>query len=372
VFGTRVYTTINRFAFSIYAIILALFLIALATTSTSGFQSTFNSAMSSYGLSYSSVQAAVSANPQLAGFSLKNTILAFPLLGFLTYSGFNFNTYAAGETKRVATTIPRSLLVAVGLTIVFLFIEAELTYNLMGASFVNGLSYLFETGKLGTFPVQPTVTMFAALATNAYLGVAINIGIAIGNFLVALQCMFMFTRIVFAMSFDRVLPAKLSEVSDRFHSPQYAALVVGVVGIVTEILYWYGSGLLTGYLNSAVAVDVAYMIPGIAAFVFPFVKRDLYNRLVKPLPGWLSASVGGWPVVSIAGFVVTIIWAFGIFTELVPVTNYTYLGSSIADAIAITVIPAIVAIAIFQGMRSFYKRKENIDITMAFSEIPPE
>jgi APA family basic amino acid/polyamine antiporter len=371
-FGTRIYTSINRFAFSIYAIILALFLIALATTSTGHFQSTINTDLAAYNLNYTSINAAVQANPQLSTFSLTNTILAFPLLGFLTYSGFNFNTYAAGETKRVATTIPRALIVAVGLTIVFLFIQTELTYNLMGTNFVNGISYLFENSKLGTFPIQPTVTVFAALATNPYLGLAINLGIAIGNFLVALQCMFMFSRIVFAMSFDRVLPAKLSQVSDRFHAPQYAALVVGVVGIITEYLYWYGSGLLTGYLNSAVAVNVAYMIPGIAAFLFPFLKRDLYNRLVKPLPGWLSASLGGWPLVSIAGLIVTLIWIFGIFTELVPVQNYYYLGASITDAVAIVIIPAVAAIAIYEGMRAYYKRKDNLDIAVAFSEIPPE
>jgi len=184
--------------------------------------------------------------------------------------------------------------------------------------------------------------------------------------------MFMFTRIVFAMSFDRVIPARLSQVSDRFHAPQYAAVVVGVVGLITEYLYWYGSGILTGYLNSAIAVDVAYMIPGIAAFLFPFVKKDLYARVVKPLPGWFSAQVGGWPVVSISGFAVALIWAFGIFTELVPVTNYTYLGASILDAVAIVLIPTVAAIVIYEAMRAFYKRKENVDIAMAFKEIPPE
>lgn len=372
VFGTRVYTTINRFSFAIYAVILAMFIIALATTSKGTFQSSFNSGMSSYNLSYSSVQTAVNNNPQLSKFSLYNTILAFPLLGFLTYSGFNFNTYASGETKQVSSTIPRALMVAVGITVLFLFIQAELVYNLMGSTFVNGLSYLWEVGKLGTFPIQPTVTTFLALATNPYLGFAINLGIAIGNFLVGLQCMFMFTRIVFAMSFDRVIPTRLSIVSDRFHSPQYAALVVGVVGIITEYLYWYGPSLLTGYLNSAIAVDVAYMIPGIAAFLFPFVKKDLYNRTVKPLPGWLSATVGGWPLVSISGLAVTVIWAFGIFTELVPVTAYTYLGASIYNAIAIVLIPSVLAIILYEGMRAYYKRKNNIDIGLAFKEIPPE
>lgn len=372
VFGTRVYTTINRFAFAIYAIILALFLVALLSVTQSQFQSSFNGGLSSYGLNYTGVQAAVNKNPQLASFSLTNTILAFPLLGFLTYSGFNFNTYAAGETKNVSKTIPRALIVAVGLTVVFLFIQAELVNNLMGASFVNGLSYLWNNGQLGSFPIQPTVTTFLALATNPYLGFAINLGVAIGNFLVALQCMFMFSRIVFAMSFDRIIPSKFSEVSDRFHAPQYAALVVGIVGIVGEYLYWYGPGLLTGYLNSAIAVDVAYMIPGIAAFLFPFIKRDMYNRLVKPLPGWLSAELGGWPLLSICGLAVTVIWAFGIFTTLVPVTSLTYLGASIADGLAIVIIPAIIAVALYEGMRSYHRRKDGIDIATIFVEIPPE
>ncbi|MDA4131432.1 MAG: hypothetical protein OK457_11730, partial [Thaumarchaeota archaeon] len=161
-------------------------------------------------------------------------------------------------------------------------------------------------------------------------------------------------------------------VSDRFHAPQYAALVVGVVGIITEGLYWYGPGLLTGYLNSAIAVDVAYMIPGIAAFLFPFVKKDLYNRVVKPLPGWFSAQIGGWPLVSISGLVVTIIWAFGIFTSLVPVQNYYYLGASIGDALAIVLIPTLGALGIYEAMRAYYKRKDNLDISVAFKEIPPE
>ncbi|HYB04119.1 MAG TPA: hypothetical protein VED17_06640, partial [Nitrososphaerales archaeon] len=137
-------------------------------------------------------------------------------------------------------------------------------------------------------------------------------------------------------------------------------------------LYWYGPALFTGYLNSSIAVDVAYMIPGIAAFLFPFIKKDLYNRVVKSLPGWFSSSLGGWPLVSIAGLVVTIIWAFGIFTELVPVTSYYYLGASIVDAVAIVLIPAVAAIAIYQGMRSYYRKKDNLDIAVSFSEIPPE
>ena len=371
ILGLSVYKKLNRISFAVYAIILILFVGALLSVSQTSFQSSVTQYLSSYNVTYTSVQGAVTANPQLATFSLSNTILAFPLLGFLTYSGFNFNTYAAGETKRVSESIPKALITAVGITAVFLVILSTLVYNLMGSSFVNGISYLWNTGTLGTVPVQPTVTFLLALATNPYVGFALNFGVALGNFLVLLQCMVMFTRIIFALSFDRIIPAKFASVSERFHSPHYAALAIGILSILAETLYWYGPGLLTGYLNSAVAVEVAYMIPGIAAFLFPFMKKDMYKRLVKPLPGWLSAEIGGWPLVSICGLAVAVLWAFGIYTELVPVTNYTYLGSSLWFAVTATIVPIIAALALYEAAR-VYQKKHGLDISLVFKEIPPE
>jgi amino acid transporter len=371
ILGVSAFKKVNRASFAIYAIILVLFVGALLSISPATFQSSVTQSLTAYNVTYSSVQGAVTQNPQLASFSVWNTILAFPLLGFLTYSGFNFSTYAAGETKNVTKSIPRALILAVGITAVFLVVLSALVYNLMGAYFVDGISYLFNTGALGTLPVEPTATFLLALAVNPWVGFALNFGVALGNFLVLLQCMVMFTRILFALSFDRILPAKLADVSERFHSPHYAALVIGIFSIMAAWLFWYGPGLLTGYLNSAIAVEVAYMIPGIAAFLFPFIKKDMYQKLVKPLPGWLSAEIGGWPLVSICGLAVAVLWAFGIYTELVPVTAYTYLGSSLQFAGAFTIVPIICALILFEAARMYHK-KQGLDIMMVFKEIPPE
>jgi len=371
IFGVSVYRKVNRVSFAIYAIILVLFVGSLLSVSPTTFQSSVTQSLATYNVSYGSVQGAVTQNPQLASFSLRNTILAFPLLGFLTYSGFNFVTYAAGETRNVSKSIPRALILAVGITAVFLVVLSALVYNLMGAYFVDGISYLFNTGALGTLPVEPTATFLLALAVNPWVGFALNFGVALGCFLVLLQCMVMFTRIIFALSFDRILPAKLADVSERFHSPHYAALVIGIFSMMAAWLYWYGAGLLTGYLDSAIAVEVAYMIPGIAAFLFPFIKKDMYKKLVKPLPGWLSVEIGGWPLVSICGLAVTILWGFGIYTELVPVTAYTYLGSSLGFAGAFTVVPIICALILFEAARMYHK-KQGLDIMMIFKEVPPE
>jgi len=370
--SVNVYRKVNRFSFIVYAVMLAMFLGALLSVSPSAFQASVDSTLASYNVTYATVVSSVHTNPQFTTFSLYNTVLAFPLLGFLTYSGFNFNTYAAGETKQVSKSIPRALILAVAITMVFLFLQSELTYLTMGTDFVNGVSYLFNTGTLGTLPVEPTLTFFIALATNPWIGFLINIGVAMGNFLVALQSVVMFSRIIFALSFDGVIPHAFANVSDRFHSPYYAVLTVGILSILTEYFYWYGPGLLTGYLNSAIAVEVAYLIPGIAAFLLPFVKRDLYERLVKPLPGWFGKTIGGWPLISICGLGVTIIWLFGIGTEVIPVMSYDYLGSSIGFAVGATIAPVIAALILFEGARAYRKKKDGIDLVMSFKEIPPE
>ncbi|MFI5449068.1 MAG: APC family permease [Candidatus Bathyarchaeia archaeon] len=371
ILGVSVYRKVNRVSFAIYAIILVLFVVSLLSVSPAEFQSSITQSLAAYNVTYSSVQSAVTQNPQLASFSLWHTLLAFPLLGFLTYSGFNFSTYVAGETRNVSKSIPRSLGLAVGITAVFLVVLSALVYNLMGAYFVDGISYLFNTGSLGTLPVEPTATFLLSLAVNPWIGFALNLGVALGCFLVLLQCIVMFTRIIFALAFDRIIPTRFADVGERFHSPHYAALVIGILSIMAAWLYWYGPGLITGYLNSAIAVEVAYMIPGIGAFLCPFIKKDMYQKLVKPLPGWLSAEIGGWPLVSICGLAVAVLWGFGIYTELVPVTAYTYLGSSLGFAALFTAVPIIFALILFQAAK-MYQAKRGLDIMMIFKEVPPE
>jgi hypothetical protein len=79
-----------------------------------------------------------------------------------------------------------------------------------------------------------------------------------------------------------------------------------------------------------------------------------------------------WPLISICGLGVTIIWLFGIGTEVIPVMSYDYLGSSIGFAVGATIAPIIAALILFEGARAYRKKKDGIDIVMSFKEIPPE
>lgn len=63
--------------------------------------------------------------------------------------------------------------------------------------------------------------------------------------------------------------------------------------------------------------------------------------------------------------------SLGIYTELVPVTNYTHLGSSLNFVLTATVVPIMAALVLYEVTRACHK-KHGLDIGSVFKEIPPE
>jgi amino acid transporter len=368
--GIETYKKVNLYLFVLYAVTLVVFIGALVSIDTRTFVNNFDAAMNNYNVTYAGVLSAVNSNVQSASFNLNNTLLASIPSGFLYYMGFNFNTYLSGETRNVKRTISLSLILSVLTSMVVVIILTTLAYNAFGGNFVDGISYLYNSGSLSSFPITPAVNLFISLATSTWLGLLININIIVGLFLVSLSYVVTFSRIMFAMAFDRILPIKVASVNLRFHSPHVAILVSGVGSVIAT--YCYITGFAATYLNTALALPVAYIIPGFAALLFSFIRRDLYDRTVKPLGGWPNWQVGGVPLLTIGGLAVIIIWIFGIYSVLFPISSYTYLGSSLPIASGITIGLVITGLFFFEVSRAYHKRKDGFDIMMSFKEIPPE
>jgi amino acid transporter len=370
-FGTEVFRKINRYSFIVYVVTTIVFVAGILSISRATYNTAFDAAMSSYNVTHSQIDTAISSNPQLASFNLSSTILAIVPLGFLTYSGFNFNTYLSGETKDVSSTMPKSLLAATVVTLIALVIITSIVNATFGAPFVGGISYLYNTGALASVPVQPTINFLVALGLPTWFGVLININVMLGFFLVALSYTMTFSRILFAMAFDRLIPGKFADVNDKYGSPHYSILLITIISVIFTTLWWY-AGLVFGYLNGTFALDAGYLIPGFAALVFPFVRKDLYERTVGSLGGWFKLKIGGVPLLSFGGAAILLIWGFGLYSLLNPTIPYTYLGSALPFALGTTLGLIIFGIIIFEASRRYHLAKDAIDITLAYKEIPPE
>jgi len=370
-FGIDFYKKSLRYSYVFYVFSAILFVAGMLVAASGSYANTFDVVMKGYGITYEQVQTTVNSNPQLASFSLGSSLLAVMPLGFLTYAGFNYNTYMAGEMRNATKTIPRGLILSVLIGLVVMSTLATIAYSSLGGGFIGGISYLFNSGQLTSLPVQPSINFLVSLATPPWMTFLINLNVTVGFTLVALSFTISYSRIIFALAFDRVLPARFATVSDRLHSPYIALIVVSIISAIFTAVWWY-TGWAASYLNGAMAINVAYILPGIAAIVFPFVKRDLYKQTVKTLPGWLSAEIGGLPVLSLAGLIVTGAWLFGMYSLLNPGYSFTYLGPNLPYAVGQTLLFVVIGLGIYEFARVYNKRKYGIDIGQIYAEIPPE
>ncbi len=175
---------------------------------------------------------------------------------YFAYIGYAASTFVAGEIKEANKSLPRTLVLASVLIIalyVSISIIAANAIKGLGTVTVNGNSYSllsawsylsYGGGVLGNTATPPNSLPAVKLWTTTVAGLTgsgINLGSV--NFLLVIFGVFWIandippfiltaSRILFAMSFDRVLPTPLSNINDRFHSPVNAVIVTGIVGIL--------------------------------------------------------------------------------------------------------------------------------------------
>jgi basic amino acid/polyamine antiporter, APA family len=234
----------------------------------------------------------------------------------------------------------------------------------VGNNWLQSLSYLaYAQPALYKLPVFPNPFFLASVLTNNLaLALAINISLFVANVVLITSNWVGMTRIVFGMSFDRILPTKLADVSDRFHSPVISVLFLtflGFVGLVGVVYY----GPMFGMVNMNLAYAIAYTVGCLAAAAFPFAKKSLYQRSVIA-----RYNVGGFPIITIVGIAaaagfVWIAYSAGLNPSISPVSNYAFASLALAF---------IGSGALYYIFRAYHKAKEGIDIGRNFMEIPPE
>jgi len=361
--GLRFYSTFQRGSYGFIYLVTAVFAVALLTLGFSKFPSTFDGAMRivGYKLTYDAIiREASTHGPIGVGFNLQNTLLAAIPWGFLAYGGFNFGTYFSGETKNVKSTMFLSLFFSVAVSTVLMILFYVGIYNDFGVAFINSASYVAATNP-SYFPTLPTVNLFVGLL-DPIAGVLINVGLFVGWLVVCCVYTLEMARMVFAAAFDRLIPTRLSEVNEKFHSPHLAIILIGCLSIVYMTVYW-NFGFAATWLNVSLLLPIAFLLPLVAALAFPVVKPQLFKQTVGR-PGYgLLVEIGS--VIGIACFL------FYIFAETFPILSGVFLGTSLALALAVVAAAAMVGALIYFTAKIRAKRL-GLDLSLTYAEVPPE
>jgi APA family basic amino acid/polyamine antiporter len=384
--GMRFYVRLQYVLFAGSALSALTLLGVLATTTHAQFVSRFNSFMAPLVAAGNQSQVSSSAVASAGGyyqyilntaslgstqFSLYSSLL---LLGIIWISfGYAFwSIYNLSEIKK-AGNLKSQAWMQVGSSLVFALFLLALWYlleSVIGLKFLQSFFTLYNnfdpsTNPLAFFYTPYYPALVASISSSPAIWYIILGGLTLGIFQVILIVYFASTRIQLAASLDRVLPEKLSYVNPRTHSP-LIALVVSAIGCEAFLYLIIYDTTFTSYFSTAgLATQIAYILISITAILFPFRKKAIFEA--SPAGKY---KVGGFPLLSLMGILSLIVNLFiaGIFIAGPPLG---FLSISSTTSIAF-VIGIFVACFLVYTIAWGVRRSQNIDLSLSFSEIPPE
>ena len=361
--GTKFAARFMMVLFWIVWIGMGLWYLGLIVTSNSAFAANFTAATN---INPADIISTAKSNgfATTSGLNLGMTFLAM-LWAFQNLTGFEWTGYFAGEIKNVRRTVITSVLGGLVAGAILYAIGSLLVYRTVGFDFFSALSYLGlnAASKMpaGVNYVVPALTRFFSLPDPVKIYIALAFLLSIiwwtpAGFLLG-------TRNLFAWSFDRLAPEWVADVHPTLHTPVNATIIIG---IYIEFLNWMNIyGGLGGYLVNIIAVmALAFIFVGLAAVVFPYRRKDLYDNA----PEAVRAKFLGIPLMVISGVVTMVTWLFVLIAAFtaaqfgLSVTPLAMIEAFIVPVIAI--VWYLIAVAV--------RRSQGVDMTRVFAEIPPE
>jgi basic amino acid/polyamine antiporter, APA family len=299
-------------------------------------------------------------------FSLYATLLVAPI----AWTSLQWASYSAqqnGEIK-AARSFKNQMIIIIGSLVV-----TGLLLAILGLAFQRaiGTDFLYVAGagywaglSEGTFNgvfLWPNIVAMA-LANHPIIVLLIGLGYILNSFQIVNNCYIGMTRVMVAMSLDRLLPEWVSEVSERFHTPVNAHIVYFVASIPIILVYNLYSGWVSLTLGVTFACGYVFVITSLAGALLPFRAKALYEAS----PG-AQYTFGGLPMVSVVGglgaIIGTVMVLLFIFNDALGLTSQ----------LARIVVLAVLAIAVlWYFVAKAVQKSHGIDVSYAFNEIPPE
>jgi amino acid transporter len=297
------------------------------------------------------------------GFVLGNTLLAMPL-AFASFGYAIVTSYAGGEVRSPKSSGRSAMLLSLALAAVVVAILMALASRTFGNEFLGAATTLSNAGDKAYTLGAPSFFFFfvSMLTTSTVLIVIINAAFVLALF-VALPATFLIaTRSLFAWSFDRLVPERVSEVDPRTRSPLIANVItLAVTLIFLALIVFAGGGFLEILYTAGLAEILTFMVVAIAGIVFPFRRRAMYES--SPI----ARTVLGLPAITVAGLVALAVYVF----FFISLATTDALGANAAGGIRATVIIAAIGIAIYP-ISVVVNRRRGVNLSLAFRELPPE
>jgi APA family basic amino acid/polyamine antiporter len=353
IFGVRVVARYMMITFVVVWLGMIAWLVAMLFGSHGHFISAWNAHS---GASYSRVisQASHLGFSAAGGIGWAATVFGM-IYSFQVYTGFQWTGYFAGEIRNVRRTATTSILGALLVSAIGYVVGVGLIYKYFGFRFFGASVFMALGGgsahwHLKFLPGPQWLLVFIALCFVLAILWWTPTGFMLG------------TRNMFAWSFDRLAPEKLTTVSDRFHTPVIATVVIGCVVELLNYLNIY-QGLGAYLLNVIAVMALAFIIVSLAAAIAPWRRPQLHGQG----PEWARRRIARVPVITLVAAVSAVSWIFVIY-----VAFHTGFGGTLGFKPMVEAFTApLIGVVYYIGAR-WYRRQQGMRFAQTFAEIPPE
>jgi amino acid transporter len=327
-------------------------------------KATFASAVSKY-VSYNAVISAGGAAP--SQFALDQTVLATGLVALTMLFG-QFSVYVGGEIRTPEKSIPKAIVITTLVTTVALLIGGYIVHSVFGIEFTASLYSLWNTPaypfQTGGYQVGPYFNLLVSLLTNnPILIILIGLSFTFWTMSSAIFNLIANSRCVLSWSFDRVFPAKMATVNERFHTPVYAILLNAIIAEGLLYLFSFNVSVVSFMAGTTLGYVFTFGSAAIAGITFPLLKRS--KSIYEGSP--FRREFLGIPVISLFGFgtlVYLAILSYGLLTNAIFGVNSPL---SLLGIAAFWILGGIIG-AMFYA----YRKRQGLEISKVFAMIPPE
>ncbi|MGH3232816.1 MAG: APC family permease [Streptosporangiaceae bacterium] len=368
--GMAGYARVQKWCFIGGLIGFAVVVILLLVNSHASFVSSFNlEAHKLFGVNNAyaatnkaAVKAGYTTSP--LGFGpLGPTMLLVPaMMFFLLWPNWGTTLYGeirgASDFKRVFM----GMFVGLWLTVIFTIIFLLLMAKTVGWGFYQNLNSL-DFNATPRFGIWPYPFMLAGwLVHNTAFQVVLILVLSLWFFGWVGTLFLSSTRVIFAAAFDRVLPDRAAEVSEKRRVPFYSLILMLLPAVGLAALYAYNTTFASYTLDATLVIAVTYLFSAIAVVILPLRKPDLW--FASPAS---KVKLFGVPIVPVAGVVTIALLVFNLIEWL---SNDNYFVNKPSSLIYMGSM-YVLAIVVFVGAR-IIRNRQGIDLSLINKEIPVE
>jgi len=368
--GMAGYARIQKWCFAGGLVAFAVVVILLLVNNHASFVSSFNlEGQKIFGVH--NAYAATNAAAKKAGVVTYNmgfgpigpTMLLVPaMMFFILWPNWGSTLYGeirgASDFRRVFTGMFSGLWITVILTVVFLLLVAKT----IGWDFYQNLNSLDYNGA-PQFGIWPYPFMFAGwLVHNAVFQVVLILALSLWFFGWVGTLFLSSTRVIFAAAFDRVLPDRAAEVSEKRKVPMYSLVLMLFPAALLSAVYAYSGSFRNYFLDATLVIAVTYLFSAIAVVILPWRRPELWAASPASRVKFLGVPIvlaAGWVTIGLLVFCL-VEWFWNSLYFVNNKSSLVFMGAMYVLAIVVYVFARLI------------RKRQGIDLGLINKEIPVE